>query len=255
MPRTDPLGRFVAGATSRSRVACRYAFLFNTTLSEAADALGVRVASVSATWPLVYPDLQAFKGRRTMSKHQTRISISVDGRLGAELRAFAEKHNTSASHVASLGIRAALDGLVPFGDLPSPDALKAESFKRNGTRPGRQLLSREELDARCAARDAARKRIEAQVLAARRVATAPPDAGLSRFVRVAVSDATGALVDDQLERAAHVGVSLTDGEVFDAAVNRMLDQVGVEVAAGALCATCLESDLCRCNGQRRAVGR
>jgi hypothetical protein len=189
-----------------------------------------------------------------VSRAQPRISISVDGKLGAELRAFAEKHNTSASHAATLGIEAVLAGLVPLGDLPSPAELKAETFKRNGTRPGRQLLSREELDARCAARDAARKRIEAEVRAARQADPNRP-AAPSLFVPIPVSHATGSLVDDQLERAAAGGAALTDGEAFDGAVNRMLDRVGIEAAAGALCANCLESDLCRCNGHRRAVGR
>jgi hypothetical protein len=188
------------------------------------------------------------------------MSLSVTRELGQALVAFAEEHSVPVSHVASCGIRAVLSGVVELTHAKDSHDLAVETWRRRGE-PGRTLpvaqrpeLSREELDARCAARDAARKRRDEKLEIDARVAAAPADAGLSRFVAIPVSQATASLVDDQLERAAHEGVTLTDGEVFDGAISRMLDQVGVEVAAGALCATCLESDLCRCNGQRRAVG-
>jgi len=62
--RRDSRGRSRCRWTTRSRVACRYAFLFGTTLTEAADAMGVKVASVSEAWRSLYPGVSAFRRRR-----------------------------------------------------------------------------------------------------------------------------------------------------------------------------------------------
>lgn len=198
----------------------------------------------------------------TKKHKQTRRSVSLSNELYQDGVDFAAAHGISLAQAAARGLRAVIDGEVPLGLVMSSFDAGIATKRRRGIVPLIEpkaapvvVSSREELDARCAARDAERKRRDEERVIAARAAAAPPDAGLSRFVALAVSDPTASLVDDQIERAAADGVALTDGEVFDGAINRMLDQVGLEAAAGALCANCLESDLCRCNGHRSALGR
>jgi len=193
-----------------------------------------------------------------VSKRQSRRTISYSRELYLRASEFAASKGVSMSQLAARGLRAVIDGEVPLGPVMSSFDAGIATKRRRGIVPLIEpkpapvvVMSREELDARCAARDAEILRREAE----RKALAAPPTAALSHHVAIEVPDPVASLVDDQLERAAADGVDMTDGEVFDGAINRMLDQLGLEAAAGALCANCLESDLCRCNGHRRAVGR
>lgn len=186
----------------------------------------------------------------------TRRSVSLSREVRADLAKFCETRAVTAAQAVTRGIRALVTGEIDMPPTPRPGSLAIETKILRGqiephVKRAVPLMSREELDARVAARNAAIARREAE----RRAMDASPDAGLSAFVRMAVSHATGSLVDDQLERAASDGIVRTDGEVMDGALNRMLDVLEVQVAAGALCKHCLETDLCRCNGHRQAVGR
>jgi uncharacterized small protein (DUF1192 family) len=194
----------------------------------------------------------------TKKHKQTRRSVSLSNELYQDGVDFAAAHGISLAQAVARGLHAVIDGEVPLGPVMSSFDAGIATKRRRGIMPLIEpksapvvVMSREELDARCAARDAEILRREAE----RRALAAPPTAALSHHVAIEVSDPVASLVDDQLERAAADGVDVTDGEVFDGAINRMLDRLGLEAAAGALCANCLESDLCRCNGHRRAVGR